>query len=152
MKPTTLVFKVSLSLTSVFLIWGAIMPDQLASKTKILQNWLLDAFGWFYLLCALGMLVTAIFLICSRYGGITLGQDGDKPEFPLLTWFAMLFCAGMGIGLVFWGVAEPTSHFFNPPYGVGETAEAASLAFEYSFFHWGLHPWAIYTIVALCLA
>ena len=152
MKNDTLVFKVSLGLVSAFLLWGALAPDQLAKTTGSIQNWLLDAFGWFYLLCAVGLLVTAVILVFSRYGDIPLGQDGEKPEFPLVTWFAMLFCAGMGIGLVFWGAAEPSSHFYDPPYGSPETPEAASLALQYSFFHWGLHPWAIYTMVAMCLA
>ena len=152
MEARTTVFWVSLALASAFLLWGAFAPEQLAQVTGSIQTWLLDAFGWFYLLCAVGLLVTAVMLIFSRYGDIPLGRDGEKPEFPLLTWFAMLFCAGMGIGLVFWGVAEPSSHFYAPPFGDPETPEAASLALQYSFFHWGLHPWAIYTMVAMCLA
>lgn len=149
---TTPVFKVSFSIAAAFLVWGAVAPTQLATVTAAIQRWLLDAFGWFYLLCAVGLLVMAVTLIFSRYGDIPLGKDGEKPEFPLVTWFAMLFCAGMGIGLVFWGVAEPTAHYYDPPRGVGETPEAASLALQYSFFHWGLHPWGIYTMVAMCLA
>ncbi len=149
---TTPVFKISFSLVSAFLVWGAVAPTQLATVTAAIQRWLLNAFGWFYLLCAVGLLVMAVTLIFSRYGDIPLGKDGEKPEFPLVTWFAMLFCAGMGIGLVFWGVAEPTAHYYDPPRGVGETPEAASLALQYSFFHWGLHPWGIYTMVAMCLA
>ncbi len=152
MKHTTPVFKISCSIATVFLVWGAVKPVQLATVTGAIQHWLLDAFGWFYLLCATGLLITAVLLIFSRYGDIPLGKDGEQPEFPLLTWFAMLFCAGMGIGLVFWGVAEPTAHYYAPPVGVGKTPEAASLAFRYSFLHWGLHPWGIYTMVALCLA
>ncbi|MCY4612654.1 MAG: BCCT family transporter [Nitrospira sp.] len=152
MKTATRVFKISFSLAAAFLVWGAAAPTQLATVTAAIQRWLLDAFGWFYLLCAVGLLVMAVTLIFSRYGDIPLGKDGEKPEFPLVTWFAMLFCAGMGIGLVFWGVAEPIAHFYDPPRGVGETPEAASLALQYSFFHWGLHPWGIYTMVAMSLA
>ncbi len=152
LSQSTPVFKVSLSLSGAFLLWGALAPEHLAQVTGNIQKFLLDSFGWFYLLSALGFLVGAIFLIFSKYGNIFLGQEGDTPEFPLLTWFAMLFCAGMGIGLVFWGVAEPSSHFYDPPMGTGGTPEAAKLALRYSFFHWGLHPWAIYTMVALCLA
>lgn len=143
---------VSFSMASAFLLWGGVAPTHLAQVTGAIQTWLLNAFGWFYLLCAVGLLVTAVMLIFSRYGNIPLGRDGEKPEFPLVTWFAMLFCAGMGIGLVFWGAAEPLSHFYDPPYGSPETPEAASLALQYSFFHWGLQPWAIYTMVAMCLA
>ena len=152
MKSGTTVFVFSLSLASAFLLWGGLAPNQLAQVTGSIQTWLLDAFGWFYLLCAVGLLVTAVMLIFSRYGDIPLGRDGEKPEFPLVTWFAMLFSAGMGIGLVFWGVAEPTAHFYDHPLGAPETPEAASLALQYSFFHWGLQPWAIYTMVAMCLA
>ena len=152
MKNDSTVFIFSLSLVSAFLLWGALAPDQLAQVTGSIQTWLLEAFGWFYLLCAVGLLATAVMLIFSRYGDIPLGRDGEKPEFPLMSWFAMLFCAGMGIGLVFWGAAEPSSHFYHPPFGSPETPEAASLALQYSFFHWGLHPWAMYAMVALCLA
>ena len=152
LKGTTVVFKVSFSLAAAFLLWGALAPRQLARVTGAIQVWLLGAFGWFYLWCAAGLLLCAVGLVFSRYGNIPLGRDGEKPEFPLLTWFAMLFCAGMGIGLVFWGVAEPSSHFYHPPHGPGKNSEAASLAIQYSFFHWGLHPWAIYTMVGMCLA
>ena len=152
MKPLTPVFTVSLCIAIAFLLWGALMPNHLASVTGTIQAYLLDTFGWFYLLSALGLLLCAIYFIFSPYGSIPLGPDDAKPEFPLVTWFAMLFCAGMGIGLVFWGVAEPSAHFYDPPRGLGETSEAARLAIRYSFFHWGLHPWGIYTIVALCLA
>ena len=152
MKAFTPVFIVSFVLSLVFLLWGALTPDHLASVTGTIQTYLLNTFGWFYLLSALGLLLCAVYLIFSPYSAIPLGPDGAKPEFPLLTWFAMLFSAGMGIGLIFWGVAEPVSHFYHPPQGPGETPQAAQLAIRYSFFHWGLHPWGIYTIVALCLA
>ena len=149
---STSVFKVSFGVATAFLLWGALLPKQLARVTGAIQAWLLNTFGWFYLWCALGLLLCALGLVFSKYGDIPLGRDGEVPEFPLVTWFAMLFCAGMGIGLVFWGVAEPTAHFYHPPYGPGKTPEAASLAIQYSFFHWGLHPWAMYTMVAMCLA
>ncbi len=152
MKSTTLVFNSSCVLAFAFLLWGGLAPDHLAEITGSLQTSLLDTFGWLYMLTVSGVLLCALCLIFSRYGDIPLGPDGAKPEFNLLTWFAMLFCAGMGIGLVFWGVAEPTSHFHTPPTGEGGTTEAAQLALQYSFFHWGLHPWGIYTMVALALA
>ena len=152
MKSTTLVFKISFLFAMAFIVWGAYSPQHLATVTSSVQESLLDSFGWFYALAASGFLLSALCLIFSKYGDIPLGQDGEKPEFPLVTWFAMLFCAGMGIGLVFWGVAEPNSHFHTPPRGVGETPEAAQLAIRYAFFHWGLHPWGIYTMVALTLA
>ncbi len=152
MKSTTTVFKVSVGLAAAFLAFGAAAPDSLAKFSGIIQRYLLNTFGWFYLLSVAGFLVSAVFLIFSRYGHIPLGINGEQPEYPLLTWFAMLFCAGMGIGLVFWGVAEPSLHYHEPPMGSGRTPEAARLALRYTFFHWGLHPWAIYTMVGLSLA
>jgi glycine betaine transporter len=152
LKASTRVFKISSALAFLFLLWGALAPNHLASITVGAQTALLDSFGWLYVLAASGFLICALCLIFSRWGDILLGPDGAKPEFPLLTWFAMLFCAGMGIGLVFWGVAEPTSHFHDPPIGEGGTPQAARLALQYSFFHWGLHPWGIYTMVGLALA
>jgi len=152
MKNATMVFKISFFLAVAFLLWGILSPDNLDQVTGAIQDALLNAFGWFYMLVASGLVVCAFCLIFSRYGDIPLGPDGEKPEFPLITWFAMLFCAGMGIGLVFWGVAEPNAHYFDPPYGAGETSEAADLALRYAFFHWGLHPWGIYAMVALALA
>lgn len=152
MKAITPVFKISFLLAIAFIAWGTVSPNNLALVTSSIQEFLLDSFGWLYLLFASGFLICAVCLIFSRYGDIPLGPDDAKPEFNLLTWFAMLFCAGMGIGLVFWGVAEPNSHYYEPPFGPGETADAARQALRYSFFHWGFHPWGIYTMVALALA
>lgn len=151
-KPSSLVFSISCMLALLFLMWGAFAPNHLAVITGRLQTSLLDSFGWLYVLSATSFLICALCLIFSRWGDIPLGPNGVEPEFPLLTWFAMLFCAGMGIGLVFWGVAEPTSHFHDPPVGEGATPQAARLALQYAFFHWGLHPWAIYTMVGMALA
>ncbi|MFY7869974.1 MAG: BCCT family transporter, partial [Exiguobacterium sp.] len=78
--------------------------------------WLSNGMGWFYLLSATGFLLVSVFLIFSRYGSIRLGKDTDRPEFSYLSWFAMLFSAGMGIGLIFWGAAEPLLHFHSPPF------------------------------------
>jgi glycine betaine transporter len=108
--------------------------------------------GWMYLLFASLFLFFCLALAASRYGSIKLGKDDEEPEFSTFSWFAMLFAAGMGIGLVFWGVAEPMYHFAGPPFADPNTAAAAQEALRYSFFHWGLHPWASYGIVALCLA
>ncbi|TLS37692.1 glycine betaine uptake BCCT transporter [Pseudalkalibacillus caeni] len=153
MRNLTKVFIFSVILTLIFIIWGVLSPDGLADSTAAIQNFIQIKFGWFYLLSATGFLIFAIYLIFSRFGKIKLGKDTDEPEYSTLTWFAMLFSAGMGIGLVFWGVAEPMYHFYGPPAGApAETTESARLAFRYAFFHWGLHPWGIYTVVALALA
>lgn len=152
LPPLTRVFKISSALAGAFLLFGAVAPGLLADGSDLIHRFLLDTFGWFYLTSVAGFLICAIYLIFSRFGHIRLGQDGDQPEYRLVTWFAMLFCAGMGIGLVFWGVAEPTLHYYDPPSGAGRTAEAARLALRYAFFHWGFHPWAIYAMVGLALA
>lgn len=148
----TPVFLISLSLTAVFIIWGALTPDNLESVSSNIQSFLQHRFGWFYLLSASAILIFVIYLAFSKFGHIKLGADDDEPEYSTISWIAMLFSAGMGIGLVFWGVAEPVSHYFVPPSGEGESADAAMLAMRFTFFHWGLHPWGIYALIALSLA
>ncbi|WP_085524507.1 glycine betaine uptake BCCT transporter [Tuberibacillus sp. Marseille-P3662] len=152
MKQATPVFIISVILSVIFVLWGAIAPDNLESISTSVQGFLQTEFGWFYLIAASVFLIFIIYLAFSKYGKIKLGKDDEEPEYSTISWFAMLFSAGMGIGLVFWGVAEPVSHFFNPPYGDGQTEEAAKSALRFSFFHWGLHPWGIYALIALSLA
>ncbi|WP_282559199.1 glycine betaine uptake BCCT transporter [Paenibacillus sedimenti] len=143
----------SISIILIFVLWGAFAPNQLAASANMLFDWSIRNFGWFFLISTFGFLIFSFFLAFSKYGRIKLGKDDDEPEYSTASWFAMLFSAGMGIGLVFWGVAEPLSHFLAPPEGAGGgTVDAARLAMRYSFFHWGLHPWAIYTTIALALA
>ncbi|MGG4458541.1 BCCT family transporter [Brevibacillus porteri] len=146
-------FLISLVIVFVIVLFGAISPELFASAASHVLKVTTTNFGWFYLIVTFGFLIFCIFLAFSRYGQIPLGSDDDEPEYSLPTWFAMLFSAGMGIGLVFWGVAEPVSHYFSPPAGVtGQTTEAAQTALRYAFFHWGLHPWGIYALIALTLA
>lgn len=152
MKKYTPVFIISLILTIVFILWGAITPDNLEAVSSSAQMFLQERFGWFYLIAASVMLLFTIYLAFSKFGDIKLGKDDDEPEYSTFSWFAMLFSAGMGIGLIFWGIAEPVSHYFVPPTGEGETAEAAANAVRFTFFHWGLHPWGIYALIALTLA
>ncbi|WLR47091.1 BCCT family transporter [Halobacillus litoralis] len=159
MKQVTKVFYISVVVAFLFIGWG-IIPEatlptwNLKNVTSNIQGFLTEKFGWFYLLSATGFLIFAIFLVFSKYGKLKLGKPDDEPEYPYITWFAMLFSAGMGIGLVFWGAAEPLSHFHTPPI-VGQESmseEAAQSAMKYTFFHWGFHPWAIYAVLALALA
>jgi len=147
-----LVYKLSVLITLLFVLWGALAPKNLGAISKEAFTFTINNFGWLYLFLALGFLLFAFYLAFGRFGNIRLGSDDDEPEYSNRSWFAMLFSAGMGIGLVFWGVAEPVSHYMDPPYGNAKTADAAKLAIRYSFFHWGLHPWAIYTIISLSLA
>ncbi|HZG71114.1 MAG TPA: BCCT family transporter, partial [Chondromyces sp.] len=153
MKNVTLVFWFSLAVSLLFVLWGVMAPEQLSTVMDSWQQFFLVNFGWYYQLIATFFLLFALFLIFSRYGKIKLGKDEDKPEFKRVTWFAMLFSAGMGIGLLFFGVSEPISHFAaNPPLGEGGTDEAAKIALRYTYLHWGLHAWAIYATIALALA
>jgi len=148
----TPVFLISLALTGIFILWGAFTPDNLESVSSSIQAFLQEKFGWFYLISASAILLFVIYLAFSKFGQIKLGQDDDEPEYNTFSWIAMLFSAGMGIGLVFWGVAEPVSHYFVPPTGDGETAEAAIKSMQFTLFHWGLHPWGVYALIALSLA
>jgi len=157
MKKVTPVFYISAVIAFLFIIWGiipeSVLPNaNLDNVTTLIQDFLVDRFGWFYLITTSIFVVFSVYLIFSKYGKIKLGKPNDKPEYSYLTWFAMLFSAGMGIGLVFWGAAEPLMHFYEPPYGEAGTNEAAKTAMQYSFFHWGFHPWATYATLALALA
>ncbi|SDY78225.1 glycine betaine transporter [Evansella caseinilytica] len=154
MKKLTPVFNISLVISAAFILWGVIAPTHLDRVTASIQQLITNQFGWFYLLAATGFLTFALILIVSPIGRIKLGADEDEPEYTYLTWFSFLFTAGMGIGLVFWGVAEPINHLHYPPTAemIENNQRAAAIALRYSFFHWGLHPWAIYSVVALALA
>jgi len=152
MRKVTSVFTISVAIAVAFILWGVIAPRNLEAVTNVIQSFITNELGWFYLLAATGFLIFCLYLIVSPYGKIKLGKPEDKPEYNYLTWFSFLFTAGMGIGLVFWGVAEPLYHFFDPPTAEPGSNQAAGEAMRYAFFHWGLHPWAIYSIVALALA
>lgn len=148
-----MVFIISITIVAIFAIWGAVAPDQMASTANAAYTFSIHNFGWFYLLATLFFLIFTFYLAFSRFGSIRLGDDDDEPEYSTVSWLSMLFSAGMGIGLVYWGVAEPLSHYLSPPEGVaGGTTEAARISMRYSFFHWGLHPWAIYAVIGLTLA
>lgn len=134
-------------------LWGVIAPDSMGSVFDTVLASITRNFGWFYLWVVLALVGFALFMAFSRYGNLKLGDDDDEPEFSLGSWFSMLFAAGMGIGLVFFGVAEPISHYIDAPPGtVSNTPEAAGAAMRYTFFHWGIHPWAVYSAVALAIA
>ncbi|SHD75988.1 glycine betaine uptake BCCT transporter [Schnuerera ultunensis] len=147
------VFYISLALSIIVVLWGIIGQTSFANFANSLLGFLTNNFGWSYLISMLLFVVFAIFLAFSKYGNIKLGPDDSKPEYSNASWFAMLFGAGMGIGLVFWGVAEPISHFVAPVAGIEPgTVEAADFAMKSSFMHWGFHPWANYSIIGLALA
>lgn len=148
------VFIVSAVIILLLVLLGAVMPKQFGAISGMLYNFTTNNFGWFYLLSVFAIIVFLIGLAISKYGAIRLGGEKERPEFPFFTWIGMLFSAGFGAGLVFWGVAEPMSHFFTPPFeGVaGQTEEAARLSMGYAFFHWGISQWAVFAMVGLVIA
>jgi len=136
----------------LLVVFATAFHDQAQRTFTRLQDWIIINASWFYILTVALILISVVFLAVSRYGDIKLGPDHSEPEYSNAAWFAMLFAAGMGIGLMFFGVAEPVMHFTQPPVGEPDTVSAAKEALKLTFFHWGLHAWSIYAIVALMLA
>ena len=134
-------------------IFGATVPDLASDVFAAVQAWVIDKFGWFYLLSVAVFLIFCIILAASRYGDIKLGPDDTEPDYSYTSWFAMLFSAGMGIGLMFYRRRRAgCMHFTNPPVGDGGTRGRGAGGDAITFFHWGLHAWAIYAVVGLSLA
>jgi glycine betaine transporter len=131
------VFGVAAAISVAFVLWGVLATDSLASVTSAVLDYVIANFGWVFVLSSFGFLVFAVYLAFSRYGEIRLGGPDERPEFRTSSWIAMMFSAGMGIGLMFYGVAEPIYHLGDPPYGMAEagTRDAARLAMETSYFH-----------------
>ncbi|MCX4528890.1 MULTISPECIES: BCCT family transporter [unclassified Streptomyces] len=135
--------------------WAALAKGSFDTASAAALAWVLDNFAWLFVIAADVFLVMCVVLAISRFGRIRLGADDSEPEFTNLAWIAMMFSAGMGIGLMFYGVGEPLTHYLNPPPASGAapgTGAAAQAALDYSFFHWTLTPWAIYGIAGLALA
>ena len=146
------VFVGASSIIIALLIYTAALPKQAQSLFTLIQASIIDNGSWFYVLSVAFIFFFVIFLGLSRYGDIRLGPDHATPDYSLVSWLSMLFAAGMGIGLMFFGVAEPLMHFLSPPTAQTGTVAAVKEAMKMTFFHWGLHAWAIYAIVALVLA
>ena len=148
------VFWPSVAIAGGFVAWGTFAPDSLATVAGAVLGFIIESFGWTFVVSTAVFLAFALFLAVSRFGHIKLGHDDDEPEFTTVSWVCMMFSVGMGIGLMFWGVAEPISHFGAPPHGLAmpQSREAALLAMQYSYFHWALHPWAIYAVTGLTIA
>jgi choline/glycine/proline betaine transport protein len=134
-----------------FVVWGVVAPGNVGSIASSVNTFITTNFGWLYIFSATFFLIFVVVLMFSRYGAIRLGPRDSTPEYSNLSWFAMLFTAGMGIGLVFYAVNEPVTHFLSPPTGEGGTPEAAAESMNLTFYHWGLHPWAIYIVLGLAL-
>ncbi len=148
------VFIISAVIVAFLVIIGAVSPNRFGAVAEQLFLFATTNFGWFYLISVFVVIIFLIGLAISKFGKIRLGGENERPEFPFFTWVGMLFSTGFGTGLVFWGVAEPMSHFYEPPFpDLGsQTEEAARVAMGYSFFHWGISQWAIYATVGLAIA
>ncbi|MFZ7793010.1 choline transporter [Acinetobacter lwoffii] len=145
------VFYFSATLILLFSIITILFNEQANQVIINILNWVSRTFSWYYLLAATLYLVFIVFIACSRYGEIKLGPKHSKPEFSLLSWSAMLFSAGIGIDLMFFSVAEPLSHYMNPPVGEGETFEAARQSMVWTLFHYGLTGWSMYALIGVAL-
>ena len=150
-KSSKSVMIVSIIIVAAFVIFGALVPDTLKAGADWLFAFLTQKFGWLYLLTVFLLLLFAVAIGISKFGKIKLGKDDDVPEYSNFKWFTMLFGGGMGIGLVFWSVAEPIMDFMSPPGAEPCTAAAMYESMETMFFHWGLHPWVIYAVGGLGL-
>ncbi|MDP3966814.1 MAG: BCCT family transporter [Nocardioides sp.] len=147
------VFVPAAVLLVAFVVVAAVFPDQLGETLSAANATVVTDLAWWYVLIVTGFVGFSLWLAFSPMGSIVLGKDDEDPEFGMKPWFAMLFAAGMGIGLVFWGVAEPLNHYVSPPPGTGDDpATVARTAFDVTFLHWGLHAWAIYVVVGLAIA
>lgn len=146
------VFLTSALLILAFIIFGALFNELASEVFGQAKAFVSVRFGWFFIVVVNLVLVMSIYMILSRYGDIRLGHQTEEPEYNLVSWIGMLFSAGIGIGLLYWGTAEPLYHFMAPPLGEAETIAAAKQAMNISFLHYGLHVWAVYGMVALSLA
>ncbi|MEE8263951.1 MAG: BCCT family transporter, partial [Gammaproteobacteria bacterium] len=142
---------IALALTGVVAVWGIVDTAGLAAFSATTVGVMFKSRGWFIMLTASVILIVSIWLTFSPYGKIKLGKDDDEPEFSTVSWLTMLFAAGMGVGLLFFGAAEPITHFLVAREYTNEQ-QAAALARFVTNFHWGLHAWAIYAVTGLAMA
>lgn len=146
------VFYVSLVLIAVIAVWSVAFNESFTVVSNAVFTFLTTKFGWLYLLAMAVFFVFILYVAFGKYGKIRLGGDDSRPEYSNMTWFGLLFGCGMGVGLVFWGVAEPLTHYLNPAGGKGGTPAAADFAMKSFFMHWGVLPWANYAVIGLALA
>src|SRR3712207_3299426 len=148
------VFWGSAILIAAFVAWGLFGPESLATVMGDVLGWVIGNFGWGFILIAAGALLLCIFLVVHPWGSIRLGPDDSQPDFNTFSWVAMMFAAGLGAGLLFYGTAEPISHWSAPPHGLAEpqTEEAAKIALQYTYFHWGFNGWALYAVMGGAMA
>ena len=151
-------FGVSAGLAVAFLLWGIVDSDGMSAETGKWLGRLTQYFGWLFILVSAAFLLFSAYLAVTRYGNIKLGPDDSVPEFSTFSWVSMMFATGMGIGLMFWGVAEPLTYLtatdaasIPPGRGDPSTPDSARVAMEYAFFHWGFHPWSMYAVIGLAI-
>ncbi|SFT57858.1 choline/carnitine/betaine transport [Geodermatophilus amargosae] len=147
-------FAVAAAMALGFVVWGFATPTGLGTVSGSVLGWVTGNLGWLFVLLATTFVFYVIWLAASKYGRIPLGRDDERPEFRTISWIAMMFSAGMGIGLMFFGVAEPLSHYVSPPplTTEAESSQAIQTAMATTLFHWTLHPWAMYAVVGLAIA
>jgi choline/carnitine/betaine transport len=148
------IFGIAAGLVVAFIVWGVASVESLSTVSKAVLGGVIDGGGWAFVLVASGFVVFTLWVAFGRYGRIPLGGDDEEPEFRTTSWVAMMFSAGMGIGLMFYGVSEPLAHFTSPPPGTvaAGAPQALDVAMATTLFHWTLHPWAIYAVVGLAIA
>ncbi len=148
-----MVFRVSIALVAVLVLIAGFAPGPFNNVIQTVLAEVVRGAGWMYLLVVFLALAFLLYLAFGRFAGLRIGGEDAEPDFSRASWMSMLFAAGMGIGLVFWGAAEPISHFVTPPEGLPpQGMDAARASMRYAFFHWGLHPWAIYALIGLAMA
>lgn len=146
-------FWTTLILFGIVVVFGIAAPEMLASALSKVQSFITTHFTWYYLLFTASCLGFALWAAVGPYAGVKLGKEDDTPEFSTLSWLAMLFSAGIGLGFIFWGIAEPLYHYMQTPYGAEPgSAEAVPVALQISFLHWGFHPWSLYAVGGLGIA
>lgn len=151
-KTRNIVFYVSLLLVVAMALWSVVFNDSFTEVSNAAFTFLTTDFGWLYMAAMIVFLIFAVYIAFGKFGKIRLGSDDSRPEYSNMTWFGLLFGCGMGVGLVFWGVAEPLSHYLYPEGIKSATPEAADFAIESFFMHWGVLPWANYAVIGLALA
>lgn len=147
------VFCISLFITVAIALISIVANPLFTNISNLLFSWMTENLSWFFQIVMFAFVLFVLCVAFSKYGSIRLGSDNSRPEYSTFSWFAMLFCAGMGVGLVFWGISEPVSHYMNPIAGIESASpESADFAMKASFMHWGIHPWANYAVVGLTIA
>lgn len=152
-KKINTVFIISVTISFFVIIYGWFFNDNLTSISETIMSWVNEKFGWLYVICVFGFMMFLFWIALSKYGKIKLGEDDENPKYSNFSWFAMLFCGGTGIGLIFWSIAEPLSHYVSPPEGIiAGTTEAAEFSIRTVFLRWGVTQWSCFAIVGLGIA